>query len=145
MAAPRFNQVNVVVADMDASLAFYRLLGLDVTGGDPWPAGSQARHAEAAAISPDGASLELDNGASLATWAPDWDDPGGVVIGVSVPSAADVDELHHRAVAAGYGSRRAPADAYWGARYAIVVDPDGNSVGLMGPIAKDKRLSHEAP
>ena len=27
----------------------------------------------------------------------------------------------------------APIDAFWGARYAIVDDPDGNHVGIMGP------------
>jgi len=35
---------------------------------------------------------------------------------------------------AGYGSRLAPHDAFWGGRYAILIDPDLNQVGLMGPI-----------
>ena len=30
-----------------------------------------------------------------------------------------------------------PHDAFWGARYAIVEDPDGIAVGLMSPISPD--------
>ncbi len=26
-----------------------------------------------------------------------------------------------------------PYDAFWGARYAVVSDPDGNGVGIMSP------------
>ena len=32
-----------------------------------------------------------------------------------------------------------PFDAFWGARYAIVADPDGNDVGLMSPIDESRR------
>jgi uncharacterized glyoxalase superfamily protein PhnB len=32
-----------------------------------------------------------------------------------------------------------PWDAFWGARYAIVEDPDGIAVGLMSPISPDRR------
>jgi uncharacterized glyoxalase superfamily protein PhnB len=35
--------------------------------------------------------------------------------------------------AAGYVGHLAPIDAFWGARFAIVDDPDGNVVGLHGP------------
>jgi hypothetical protein len=30
-------------------------------------------------------------------------------------------------------SAQPPFDAFWGARYAIVEDPDGNHIGLMSP------------
>jgi hypothetical protein len=36
--------------------------------------------------------------------------------------------------AAGYAGPQPPYDAFWGARYAIVQDPDDNDVGLMSPI-----------
>jgi hypothetical protein len=35
--------------------------------------------------------------------------------------------------------RQPPFDAFWGARYAIVADPDGNDVGLMSPIDESRR------
>ena len=43
-------------------------------------------------------------------------------------------------VAAGYRGRQPPYDAFWGARYAIVDDPDGNGVGLMSPIEADRKF-----
>ena len=36
-----------------------------------------------------------------------------------------------RLTAAGYTTRRAPWDAFWGQRYAVVVDPDGNGVDVF--------------
>lgn len=39
----------------------------------------------------------------------------------------------------GYLGRQPPFDAFWGARYAIVADPDGNDVGLMSPVEESRR------
>jgi hypothetical protein len=36
-------------------------------------------------------------------------------------------------MSAGYAGQQAPFDAFFGARYAIVTDPDGNAVGIMSP------------
>jgi uncharacterized glyoxalase superfamily protein PhnB len=40
---------------------------------------------------------------------------------------------------AGYRGLREPHDAFWGARYAIIEDPDGIAVGLMSPVSPDKK------
>ena len=56
------------------------------------------------------------------------------VIGFVLPSAAAVDDLYIALIQAGHRERQAPHDAFWGGRYAIVLDPDDNQVGLMGPI-----------
>jgi uncharacterized glyoxalase superfamily protein PhnB len=40
---------------------------------------------------------------------------------------------------------KAPEDAFWGARYAIVEDPDGNSVGIMSAIDESKRRPPPPP
>jgi len=40
---------------------------------------------------------------------------------------------------AGHRGLREPHDAFWGARYAILEDPDGIAVGLMSPVSDDKR------
>jgi uncharacterized glyoxalase superfamily protein PhnB len=45
-----------------------------------------------------------------------------------------VDEIHDALVADGARSLQPPYDAFWGARYAVVVDPDGVAVGLMSPV-----------
>ena len=37
-------------------------------------------------------------------------------------------------IAAGFASKSEPWDAFWGQRYAQVVDPDGNDVDLFAPL-----------
>ena len=49
-------------------------------------------------------------------------------------SPAEVDEVYARITAAGYKGRKAPWDAFWGQRYAVVEDPDGNGVDLFAPL-----------
>jgi uncharacterized glyoxalase superfamily protein PhnB len=77
-----------------------------------------------------------------AIWHVGWRQPTGgsrVVLGFSFPSREAVDERYADLVGAGYAGRQPPYDAFWGARYAIVQDPDGNDVGLMSPIDPTKR------
>ena len=52
-----------------------------------------------------------------------------------VPTREAVDALYEELVAAGAPSHLAPFDAFWGARYAVVLDPDGNQVGFQNPQA----------
>ena len=138
MAGDRIDlhMVNVVVADMAAALDFYRRLGVDVPAeADPESAHVQVRL-------PSGFSLELDAPASAERWHAGWRagsrDPA-VVLGFALPSREAVDERYGALTAAGYAGRQAPFDAFWGARYAIVADPDGNDVGLMSPMEESRR------
>lgn len=131
---PIFTGVNVVVDDMDAAIAFYRLLGLDVDAvPGTWPPGSGGRHA-AMSSSSDGARVELDNTELARIWGHAGLAPGSPVIGFSVESRAAVDNTYGELVAAGHRGRLEPYDAFFGARYAIVDDPDGHAIGLMSPI-----------
>ena len=57
----------------------------------------------------------------------------------------DVDDLYAELTSAGYVGQQAPYDAFWGARYAIVEDPSGNSVGLMSPIDEARRAAPPSP
>jgi uncharacterized glyoxalase superfamily protein PhnB len=145
---PRFQQVNLVVRDMDAVLAFYRLLGLPIRGGgadDDWPPGSGGRHAEVEAGGEP--TVEFDNEAGAKLWHGGWRESGEgarTVIGFSLPSREAVDELYAKVTAAGYPGRQPPYDAFWGARYAVVGDPEGNEVGLMSPIDPDRKYMPEA-
>ena len=91
---------------------------------------------------PGGLSLELDTADSARVWHAGWRaDPGsvGVVVGFALPSREAVDERYAALTAAGYAGRQPPFDAFWGARYAIVADPDGNDVGLMSPVDEAAR------
>ena len=40
---------------------------------------------------------------------------------------------------AGYRGLQAPYDAFWGARYAVIEDPDGLAVGLMSEISAARK------
>lgn len=134
---PDLHMLNVVVSDMAASLDFYRRLGV-VVPDDEDPA--TAAHLELRM--PGGFSLELDTAESVRIWHAGWRaDPGSiqVVMGFRLASRDAVDGLYAELTQAGYTGRQPPFDAFWGARYAIVADPDGNDVGLMSPIEESRR------
>ncbi len=127
--------LNVVVRDMAASLAFYRQLGVPVPDSVD-PAGQHVQLRMRG-----GFSLELDTVDSARLWNAGWraDPSVGVVIGFALESRAAVDERYAELTASGCRGRQPPFDAFWGARYAIVADPDGNDVGLMSPIDESRR------
>jgi uncharacterized glyoxalase superfamily protein PhnB len=41
------------------------------------------------------------------------------------------DPIYQDLTEAGHVGQQLPYDAFWGARYAVVADPEGNSVGIM--------------
>ncbi|MHB8449895.1 MAG: VOC family protein [Mycobacteriales bacterium] len=143
-ANPRLNQLNLVVEDMEAAVAFYQALGMAVRfDGGEWPPGSGARHV--ALDNGDSAIFELDNLAMARIWHGGWRSPDAerrpVVLGFSLPSREAVDERYRALTAAGYTGRQEPYDAFFGARYAVVRDPPGNDVGIMSPIDQHRRFT----
>jgi catechol 2,3-dioxygenase-like lactoylglutathione lyase family enzyme len=135
---PDLHMLNVVVRDMAASLDFYRRLGIAVPGPEE-PAGAHLR-----LKMPGGLSLELDTAESARLWHAGWRaDPAStrVVIGFLLPTRQAVDDRYTELTSAGYRGRQPPFDAFWGARWAIVADPDGNDVGLMSPVEESRRTS----
>ncbi|MGW1881399.1 VOC family protein [Streptomyces sp. NPDC001970] len=124
---PRLDAVGLVVADMAASLAFYRRLGLDI----PTEADS-APHAEATL--PSGLRVLFDTEETIRSFDPGWTRPeGGDRAGLCFlcDSPAEVDRLYEDLVAAGHRGHLKPWDAFWGQRYAVVLDPDGSGVSLF--------------
>jgi len=130
------SQINLVCRNPAASLAFYRRLGVDFPEPRLWPSAGRLHHA--AANCEAGLEFELDSESFAGRWNRGWqDDPaasGRIVITFSVEARADVDEIHDALVADGARSLQPPYDAFWGARYAVVVDLDGVAVGLMSPV-----------
>ena len=124
----RLSQVTLVVGSTAASADFYRRLGFAV------PEDDLDVHVE---IRQDAApvSLELDAVESAGLWNASWRTGTGtnVIVGVSVPDRASVDRIYADLTGAGHPGVQPPFDAFWGGRYAIVADPDGNQVGLMSP------------
>jgi uncharacterized glyoxalase superfamily protein PhnB len=133
---PDLHMLNLVVTDMAASLDFYRRLGIAV------PPGQDVTGAHVQLRMPGGFSLELDTAGSVRLWHAGWRaDPTGVkvVAGFALATREAVDQRYAELTAAGYPGRQPPFDAFWGARYAIVADPDGNDIGLMSPIEEARR------
>jgi catechol 2,3-dioxygenase-like lactoylglutathione lyase family enzyme len=140
--APVFNQLNLVVADMEASLAFYRLLGVEIADTVPeWA----AHHRNA--VTNEDLALDFDSVEFAKKWnrGASGTTGGGGVIGFQVASRAAVDDLYARVTSAGYRGQQEPWDAFWGARYAIVEDPDGHPVGLMSPVDPAQRWDMDPP
>ncbi len=137
--APRLDQINLVVSDMAASVTFYRRLGVEIQDTAlEW----EPHHRSA---NPDsGIDLDLDSDSFAKKWNQGW---SGVraIIGFKVDSRQRVDEIYEDLVGAGYRSQQSPYDAFWGARYAIIEDPDGNPVGVMSPVDPDKRSTLNPP
>jgi uncharacterized glyoxalase superfamily protein PhnB len=64
---------------------------------------------------------------------------GRVVIGVELESREAVDALWTSLLEESVQGLQPPYDAFWGARYAIVEDPDGNPVSLSSPVDPARR------
>ena len=123
------DMIGLTVRDMAAALRFYRLLELDIPEGvDGEP------HVEF--ISPNGYRIAWDTAAMIKGIYPAWVEPVGqaMTLAFKCGSPAEVDAAYARITAAGYKSRKAPWDAFWGQRYAVVEDPDGNGVDLFAPM-----------
>lgn len=63
----------------------------------------------------------------------EWQEAKGqrVELAFKCESREGVDEVYRRVIREGFTGYRAPWDASWGQRYAIVEDPDGNHVSLF--------------
>jgi uncharacterized glyoxalase superfamily protein PhnB len=140
-AKPIFGQLNLVSGDPAASIAFYRRLGVEIADAAIWQTTSGTHHVNARSGEVD---FELDSTAFAQVWNQGWrnrgDLKGRVVLGFRMVSREAVDEVYADLTAGGYVGLQAPFDAFWGARYAIVEDPDGIAVGLMSPISPDFKL-----
>jgi catechol 2,3-dioxygenase-like lactoylglutathione lyase family enzyme len=136
---PVLDQINLVVTDMEATVKFYRRLGLSIHDTD---ADFQLHHRTAQLGG--GIDLDFDSVEFARHWDKGWRTGAGV-IGFKVDSRERVDALYTDLTTAGYKGQQEPYDAFWGTRYAIVEDPDGNAVGIMSPVDPDRRSSPRFP
>jgi catechol 2,3-dioxygenase-like lactoylglutathione lyase family enzyme len=125
---PNLNALGIVTSDMARSIAFYRLLGLDV------PETPDEGHVDT--FLPNGVRFMLDSEDTVRSFRPDWTRETGNQIGLALEceSAAEVDELYERAVDADFDGEKPPWDAVWGQRYAQLRDPDSVPVDLYAPL-----------
>lgn len=132
MAPIRLDQVNLIVRDVEASRAFYARLGLDF--GDEHDPVWSAHHVSALHGGGTPLDVDLDSTSFAAQWNEGWSGESGAVLGFKVDTRAEVDALVTALAAEGVAVQQDPYDAFWGARYAVVSDPDGNAVGIMSPV-----------
>ncbi|MER5779458.1 VOC family protein [Streptomyces sp. NPDC002039] len=132
---PRLDMIGLVVSDMAASLAFYRRLGLDLP-----PEADGQPHVET--VLPGGTRIGWDTEEVIRSFDPSWTRPSGegrVGLAFLCDSPDEVDALYAELTAAGHPGHLKPWDAFWGQRYAVVLDPDGSGVSLFAPAAAEPR------
>lgn len=129
MSTPKLDLIGIVVDDMARALAFYRELGLEI------PAEADtAPHAEITL--PGGTRLAWDTIETIRSFDPGYAPAGDTRVGLAflLERPEEVDATYERLVKAGYQGHKAPWDAPWGQRYALIRDPDGNGVDLFSPL-----------
>ncbi len=118
--------IELVVADMPATLAFYRLLGLAIPAS-----ADEEPHVETAFGS---ILLAFDTQQTIRSFDPSWSPAIGghrVALAFECDSPADVNDAWKEITGAGYHGHLEPWDAFWGMRYAVVQDPDGTAIDLF--------------
>jgi catechol 2,3-dioxygenase-like lactoylglutathione lyase family enzyme len=126
---PELNAIGIVVSEMAASIRFYRLLGLDV------PETPDEDHVDV--FLPNGVRFMLDSEEVMRSFRADWSRQTGnqLALALECGSPAEVDEVYARVTAEGFRGEKEPWDAFWGQRYALLVDPDGVEVALYAALA----------
>ncbi|WP_416905106.1 VOC family protein [Micromonospora echinospora] len=127
---PRLDLVGMATTDMARTLDFYRRLGVDVP-----PGAENEPHVEVTL--PGGIRLAWDTVATVRSFDPDWQPgDGGPRMNLAFRCAdpAEVDRYYAELTGAGFTGHLAPWDAFWGQRYAVLHDPEGNGVDLYAPL-----------
>jgi catechol 2,3-dioxygenase-like lactoylglutathione lyase family enzyme len=123
---PTLNTIDIVISDMQASIAFYARLGLEFKLDEHSPE-------HAGCDLPGGLHVMLDTEGFRTPFLPGWIAPTGgprTLLCFEFETPAGVDAKYAELVEAGYRGLAEPFDAFWGMRYATVTDPDGNGVDL---------------
>ncbi len=121
---PLLNGIGIVVSDLERSIRFYRLLGLNVA--------ETPDEGHIDTFLPNGLRFMLDTEDVVRSFRPEWRRETGNQLGLALEceSPAEVDEVYARVTAAGFQGEKEPWDAFWGQRYAQLRDPDGVPVDL---------------
>ncbi|MGO3326719.1 VOC family protein [Gordonia sp. (in: high G+C Gram-positive bacteria)] len=124
--SPRLNALSIVCDDLQATLAFYRRIGLPIPD-----AADDAPHVEADL---GGFRVMFDPVSTVRGFDPDWTRPregsSPMSLAFECPSADSVDSIVADLADLGARVVRPPFDAPWGQRYATVRDPNGNEVDV---------------
>lgn len=126
---PQLDAIGIVSADLVATIRFYRLVGLQIPD-------TTEDHIDV--TTPGGVRVMFDTLELVKQLDPQWVEPAGhpIALAFRCINAREVDEVYGRITAAGFRGKAPPFDAFWGQRYATVLDPDGNAVDLFADLPK---------
>ena len=127
MNTNRLLGIYIFSRDLETTLAFYELIGLPIDRISGFFARSTL---------PGGGMIEFGTDELTHSYDPGWARPAGLsnnTINLEVDSSEAVDSVYASLVKAGHRGHLPPCDPPWQARFAIVIDPDGNLVGLHSP------------
>jgi catechol 2,3-dioxygenase-like lactoylglutathione lyase family enzyme len=114
MTNPILDLIDLVVADVDASVAFYRAVGIDIPEATVWRTATGAHHVDIDL--PGGLGLHLDSASLAKAYNEGWSDPdakaGRVVLGFRQPDRNAVDRLYADLTALGYRGSQSPYDTF---------------------------------
>jgi catechol 2,3-dioxygenase-like lactoylglutathione lyase family enzyme len=123
---PKVDLMGMVVRDMATTLRLYRRLGMDIPAS-----ADHDGHVEV--VLPGGFRIAWDTLEIIRTMSPDYELPSVPQPGLAFlcDSPAEVNTLYAELVAEGFHGHLEPWDAFWGQRYAVLVDPDNHLVDLF--------------
>ena len=119
--------IGIVSKSIKESKRFYGILGVHFSevGEGHWET-----------VTTRGVQMMLDSVDLMKKINPKWKEPerGGIVLCFKQNSPEIVDKLYSQIIEAGFFSINPPWDAFWGQRYASVLDPDNNQVDIFSPL-----------
>jgi uncharacterized glyoxalase superfamily protein PhnB len=120
---------SLTIKNADAAIAFYeKVFGAKVDGQVMHGPHGGVMHAEL--FIGDMKIFVNDEFPEMGAYSPAHYGGSSVVLQLSVP---DVDKTYADALAAGATGKMPPNDAFWGDRYAYIIDPFGHAWGLGAP------------
>jgi uncharacterized glyoxalase superfamily protein PhnB len=120
-----FDAIGIVAENPPKSIEFFKILGVEIKQYE------NSGHFEGTTES--GTRIMLDTVDVIRTMHPNWQKlhGNGLTMCFKLSTPQQVDETYAKIVKAGFKGLNAPWNAFWGQRYACVVDPDGNQVDLF--------------
>lgn len=124
--------IGIISSDLSKSLNFYNNFDLNFEAF-----GEDAQHYESTL--PSGLRIMLDSEELMKEINPEYIKPSsfGMTLCFKQDSPLMVDQLTEKLKSSGYNVTKEPWDAFWGQRYACVLDPDGNQIDIFADLKKD--------
>lgn len=128
--AKNLHTIGMVVNDLGKALSFYRTLGLEIPEGL-----DNEFHYEF--TNKNGISIGFIPKSTMLKTNPNWTEPTGnarISLQFSSDNPEEVNKTYANLIDKGYQSFKEPWDAFWGQRFAQVLDPDGNNVAIFAEL-----------